>query len=210
MSLTPSRVRGWRAIGADPWVDKMRSSLRRARSGRHVDAGGQRAGVPPGPGLHGPRRRGGQPLPPPPPLIDAQCGGMRGDAGTGCCLCRLIPCPVCRCRGGCSSKARPCPTLACSHRGRRRDDVLARRHQTCHFHSVQLPCLQKDLHKGSISGDIVNSPSEHCSRSSGMFTEVARSVPPYLLMAKRALDGADGLVGRVSTLRPGGLRFDTL
>ena len=59
-------------------------------------------------------------------------------------------------------------------------------------------------------GDAADFPAELCRRRCGVLTEVARSVPPYLLMAKRALDGADGLVGRVSTLRPGGLRFDTL
>ena len=44
--------------------------------------------------------------------------------------------------------------------------------------NVQLPCLQKDLRAGSISRDIVNVPSELCRRRSGMFTEVARLVPP--------------------------------
>ena len=44
--------------------------------------------------------------------------------------------------------------------------------------NVQLPCLQKDLRTGSISRDILNFPSELCSCRSGVFTEVARSVPP--------------------------------
>ena len=44
--------------------------------------------------------------------------------------------------------------------------------------NVQLPCLQKDLRKGSISRDMVNFPSELCRRRSGMFAEVARLVPP--------------------------------
>ena len=44
--------------------------------------------------------------------------------------------------------------------------------------NVQLPCLQKDLRTGSISRDIVNLPSELCRRRSGVFTEVARLVPP--------------------------------
>ena len=44
--------------------------------------------------------------------------------------------------------------------------------------NVQLPCLRKDLRTGSISRDIVNFPSELCRRRSGIFTEVARLVPP--------------------------------
>ena len=44
--------------------------------------------------------------------------------------------------------------------------------------NVQLLRLRKDLHMGSISRDIVNFPSELCRCRSGMFTEVARLVPP--------------------------------
>ena len=47
--------------------------------------------------------------------------------------------------------------------------------------NVPLPCLQKDLRRGSISRDMVNFfPSELCRRRSGMFTEVACLVPPGL------------------------------
>ena len=54
-----------------------------------------------------------------------------------------------------------------------------RRHYNCATSvNVQLPCLQKDLHTGSISRDIVNFPSELCRRRSGTFAEIARLVPP--------------------------------
>ena len=55
----------------------------------------------------------------------------------------------------------------------------ARRHETCHFRkNVRLPCPQRDLRTGSISRDIVFLFSELCRHRSGMFTEVARLVPP--------------------------------
>ena len=49
--------------------------------------------------------------------------------------------------------------------------------------NVQLRCLLKDLRTGSV-----NFPSELCRRRSGMFTEVARLVPPgtYLYEQLRA------------------------
>ena len=43
---------------------------------------------------------------------------------------------------------------------------------------VRLSWLRKDLRMGSISRDVVNFTSELCRRRSGMFTEVARLVPP--------------------------------
>ena len=43
--------------------------------------------------------------------------------------------------------------------------------------NVQLPRLRKDRRTGSISRNM-NFPSELCRRRSGMFTEVARLVPP--------------------------------
>ena len=43
--------------------------------------------------------------------------------------------------------------------------------------NVRLPCLRRDLRTGSISRD-VNFPSELCRRRSGIFTDVARLVPP--------------------------------
>ena len=52
----------------------------------------------------------------------------------------------------------------------------ARRHQTCHFRKRATLGLQTDLRTGSISRDIVNFPSELCSRKSG--TEVTCLVPP--------------------------------
>ena len=48
--------------------------------------------------------------------------------------------------------------------------------------NVQLPCLQKNLRTGSISRDIVNFPNLRRHRS-GMFTEVARLVPPDLFLS---------------------------
>ena len=54
--------------------------------------------------------------------------------------------------------------------------LLARGHQTC----VQLQRLQKDLHSGSLSQDIVKFPPELCRRRSVMFMEVARLLPPEL------------------------------
>ena len=44
--------------------------------------------------------------------------------------------------------------------------------------NVQLPCLQKDLRAGSILRDILNFSSQLCRRRSGIFTPVARLVPP--------------------------------
>ena len=61
--------------------------------------------------------------------------------------------------------------------------------------NVQPPCLQKDLHTGSISRDIVNFPCELCRRRSGMFAEVARLAPPGWLCGR---DFA-GQCGRAAT-----------
>ena len=44
--------------------------------------------------------------------------------------------------------------------------------------NVQLLRLQMDLHRDSMSRDIVNFPSELCKRRSGTFTEVASFVVP--------------------------------
>ena len=54
--------------------------------------------------------------------------------------------------------------------------------------NVQLPCLRKDPHTGSISRELVNSPSELCRRRIRIFTEVVRVVPP-----ERSLCLQDGL-----------------
>ena len=58
--------------------------------------------------------------------------------------------------------------------------IIQRAPKTCHFVKVQLLRLRRDLRTGSISRDIVNSPSELCRRRSCMITEVARLVPPDL------------------------------
>ena len=42
--------------------------------------------------------------------------------------------------------------------------------------NAQLLLLRRDLRRGSISRDVVNFPSELCSRRSGVFTEVECSV----------------------------------
>ena len=47
--------------------------------------------------------------------------------------------------------------------------------------NVQRLRLQQDLPTGSLSRDIVNFPSEFCSRRSGMLPAVARLVPPDCL-----------------------------
>ena len=48
--------------------------------------------------------------------------------------------------------------------------------------NVQLLCLQKDLRTCSISRDMVTFPPELCRRRSDMFMEVARLVPPHVVI----------------------------
>ena len=55
---------------------------------------------------------------------------------------------------------------------------IYRRHQTCHFRKRATSAPAEDLRTGSISRDVVNFPSELGRRRSGVFTEVARWVPP--------------------------------
>ena len=67
---------------------------------------------------------------------------------------------------------------------------------------MQLPRLQKDLHTGSISEDIVNFPSELlCRHRSGTVTEVARLVPPDLVGASEALTASLGACGAPEAAR---------